>query len=93
MMLSHYFIALGSLPQRLPQQRAAGTKKACLLGPISPPPESIVGSTGTLMAAGCVSLEVRPGAAVRYHDDIATTAAQAILDRAMRKPTQWIDVI
>jgi hypothetical protein len=41
LMMSHYFIALGSLPQRLPQQQAAGTKKplnkSMLLGPISPP--------------------------------------------------------
>ncbi len=48
-MMSHYFIALGSLPQRLPQQKAAGAKKkALLLGPIQPSPgASIVGSTAT----------------------------------------------
>jgi hypothetical protein len=44
-MLSHFFIALGSLPKRLPQQRK---EKAFLLGPFqTPPPASSGESTGT----------------------------------------------
>ena len=42
-MMSHYFIALGSLPQRLPQQKAAGNKeitqsKHAFWGPLYPRP-------------------------------------------------------
>jgi hypothetical protein len=38
-MMSHYFVALGSLPQHLPQHKAAGEKKkACFLGPIQAHP-------------------------------------------------------
>ena len=37
-MLSHYFIALGSSPQRLTQQEAAGTKTSMLIGSHLPPP-------------------------------------------------------
>jgi hypothetical protein len=45
-MLSHYFIALGSLRQ----QKATETKKSVLIGSHrAPPPASIVGSTGTGM--------------------------------------------
>ena len=37
-MLSQYLIGPGFVPQRLPQQKAAGAKKSSLLGPISPHP-------------------------------------------------------
>ena len=52
MILSQYLIGPGFVPQRLPQQMAAGTKKSMLIGShLPPPPASIVGSTGTLTAS------------------------------------------
>ncbi len=42
--LSQYLIGPGFVPQRLPQQKAAGAKKSILIGShLIPPPESIVG--------------------------------------------------
>ena len=38
MILSQYLIGPGFVPQRLPQQRAAGTKKSMLIGSHLPPP-------------------------------------------------------
>ena len=44
MILSQYLIGPGFVPQRLPQQRAAGTRKSMLIGShLPPPPASIVG--------------------------------------------------
>ena len=76
-MLSHYFIALGSLPQRLPQQKAAGAKKSMLLGPIHPHPRLNRGKyrylDGPCSGVTTASLMM---------------AANAILDRGYGKPTQ-----
>ena len=48
LMMIYYYLALRSLPQRLPQQKAAGTKKIMLIGSHLPPPRAfIVESTGT----------------------------------------------
>ena len=42
-MLSHYFFALGSLPQRLPQTEGSENKESCI-GPVPPPGQSWEGS-------------------------------------------------